>query len=110
MKQKKTNWFVRMIIILFVIFMGLFIAGESGYYEAKLSRSVALTSDSIKQFEEDVLNGKEVDITSYIKTDERNYENGWTLAGEKVSRAMEEFFSGGISNVWDVIKVLFYGS
>ena len=45
MEKKKTNWFIKLLTILFIIFMGLFIASESGYYEAKLSEKVVLTDN-----------------------------------------------------------------
>lgn len=107
MKKKKNNWFMRILTILFIIFIALFIAGESGYYEAKVNRSVALTNEAIKQFEEDVLNGKEVDINSYIETDEFDYSNTLTKTGDKLSETMGKFLTGGLTNVWEVFKVLF---
>ena len=45
--KKKKNWFLRMLTILFIIFIALFIVSESGYYEAKVSKSVALTNDAL---------------------------------------------------------------
>ena len=45
--KKKNKLFKNLLIIAFVIFMGLFIASESGFYEAKLSNKVALTDEAI---------------------------------------------------------------
>lgn len=107
MKKKKPNWFIKTLSILFVIFMGLFIACKSGYYESKVNKQVGLTSDAIKQFEEDVLNGKMVDINSYIEVDTNDYSNKFTRSGEKIANTLSEFFSQGIKDTWDIIKVLF---
>lgn len=106
MKKKKVNWFNKILIFLFVIFIGLFIASKSGYYETKVNKNVALTNEAIKQFEEDVLEGKQVDIESYVVDDDRDFSNGLTKAGDKLSSTVEELLSGGLLNVWDVIKIL----
>ncbi len=107
MKKNKKNWFIRLISILFIIFIALFIAGESGFYEAKVKRNVALTDEAIKQFEEDILTGKEVDIKKYLTTEDKDYSNTFTRAGDKMSNIVEEIFSGGITNVWEIFKYLF---
>jgi len=52
--KKKNNWFKKFLTISFIIFMGLYISSESGFYEAKLSNKVALTDKAIKEFENDV--------------------------------------------------------
>lgn len=107
MKQKKPNWFFKTLSILFVVFIGLFIACKSGYYESKVNKQVGLTNEAIKQFEADVLNGKIVDINSYVEVDDNDYSNKFTKAGEKLANSLSDLFSHGIKDTWDVIKVLF---
>lgn len=107
MKKKKRNWFLRILTMLFLVFIALFIISETGYYEAKVNRSVALTSDAIKQFEEDIINGKEVDIITYIDNDEKDYSNFFTKAGDKISSATEKLLTEGFTGIWDIIKILF---
>ena len=53
-KKKKPNWFLRILGVLFVIYMSLTIAINTGYYEAKLSEKTTITEENMKQFEEDV--------------------------------------------------------
>ena len=67
--KKKNNWFKRILIILILLFISLYISSVSGYYEAKISDKVALTGKEIKQFEQDVMNGKEVDLNNYNNYD-----------------------------------------
>ena len=67
--KKKNNWFKRILIILILLFISLYISSVSGYYEAKISDKVALTDKEIKQFEQDVMNGKEVDLNNYNNYD-----------------------------------------
>ena len=64
--KKKTNLFKKFLTISFIIFMGLYISSISGFYEAKLSNKVALTDEAIKEFENDVIEGKTIDVNTYI--------------------------------------------
>ena len=105
---KKKNYFMRIIVILFMVFLGLYIASISGYYETKVGKKVALTEDAIKAFETDVLNGEEVDIKSYLDNDTVDYSNAFTNAGDKITESIENFLTEGFSGIWDAIKVLFF--
>lgn len=106
--KKKSNWFLRILFISFIIFLGLYIASISGYYESQVANKVALTEDAIRDFEEDVLNGEVVDINSYIKKDSKDYSNSFTDLGDKFSEVIETFLSDGVKGVWDALKVLFW--
>ena len=106
--MKKKNWFLRLIFISFIIFLGLYIASISGYYESQISNKVAITNDAIKEFEEDVLNGKEVDIKTYIVDENKDYSNKITETGDKITGAVEKIITDGFGGVWDAIKVLFF--
>ena len=105
---KKKNYFLRLLLILFIVFLGLYIASISGYYESKVGSKVALTEDAIKKFEEDVLNGEEVDIKSYLDNDMVDYSNSFTDAGDKITASLENILTEGFSGIWDAIKVLFF--
>ncbi len=105
--KKKKNWFLRMLTILFIIFIALFIVSESGYYEAKVSKSVALTNDAIKQFESDIINGNIVDINSYMTKEQKDYSNTLTNAADKIGSSVEEVLTNGFTNVWEIFKILF---
>ena len=83
--KKKNNWFKKFLTISFIIFMGLYISSESGFYEAKLSNKVALTDKAIKEFENDVIEGKTVDVNTYINNKNVDYSNKFTSSGEKLS-------------------------
>ncbi len=107
MDKKKNNVFLKLLIIIFIIYLGLFIASQSGYYEKNLNKEVVFTSKAIKQFEKDVEDGKNIDLNSYIKKDNRDYSNSLTKAGDVVSDATVKFFTQGISNIVDVFKTLF---
>ena len=80
-KKTKPNWFFRVLALLFVLYISLSIAMETGYYEAKLNEKTMLTEESIRKFENDVREGKEVDINDYVVEKNRDFSNGATKIG-----------------------------
>lgn len=106
--KKKNNWFKKLLIIALIIFMGLYISSISGFYESTLSNKVALTDKAIKEFEKDVINGKNVDVKTYITNKKVDYSNKFTESGEKISEAITKILTEGFSGAWDAIKVLFF--
>lgn len=106
--KKKKNWFLRLLSILFVVFLGLYIASISGYYESQVSNKVALTDKAIEQFEQDVLEGKVVDINTYINEETKDYSNKFTDMGDRFSESIQSVLTDGIGGIWDAIKVLFF--
>ena len=106
--KKKTNWLKKFLTISFIIFMGLYISSISGFYEAKLSNKVALTDEAIKEFENDVIEGKTIDVNTYITNKNVDYSNKFTEFGEKLSEAVTKILTEGFSGAWDAIKVLFF--
>lgn len=106
--KKKKNWFLKILSILFIVFLGLYIASISGYYESQISNKVALTDKAINQFEKDVLDGKNVDINTYINKESKDYSNKFTNMGDKFSESIQTVLTDGIGGIWDAIKILFF--
>ena len=46
------NYFLIIMIFLFIIFLILYISGEAGYYEYKVHTKTILTEEAIKEFED----------------------------------------------------------
>ena len=65
-KKKHSNPVLKILGVLFVIFMALYIASTSGYYESKIRDKVVITEEGIKEFESKVQNGEDIDITSFL--------------------------------------------
>ena len=83
-KKKKSicsKIFARIFLALFFVFLTLYVAGLSGYYEYELHKKVILTEDKIAEFEADVASGKEVDIKDYLVEEEINYSTNISKAG-----------------------------
>ena len=106
--EKEKLVFKIVIYFIFNIFRFIYIASISGYYEAQVSDKVALTNDAIKDFEQDVLEGKEVDINTYIKEENKDYSNKMTDLGDKFTESVQTFLTNGFGGIWDALKVLFF--
>ncbi len=105
--KKKKNHFLNIVGILFIIFLIVYIIGESGYYEASKRKDVELTEESIKKFEEDVLNGDTVDLNTYILEENKDYSNVFTETGEKISSGVINIFSNTFEGIANVFSFLF---
>ena len=106
-KKKKGRLFWICLVILFVIYMGLYIANSAGYYESKLSDQVKLTSESITKFENDVAQGKDVTIEDYLEKEHKDYANKASKLGLKISKSSEKIMTKGLSKFLKVIGKLF---
>ena len=76
MKKKKTSILWKFFCLLLLAFIVLYIALESGYYETKMSKKTAMTNESIKKFEMDVKEGKQIDF-KFSARDYRNCKSYW---------------------------------
>jgi len=107
MRKKKNNIILKMLVVLFVIFMALFIANMSGYYESKIRDRVIVTEEGIKEFEEKVSKGEEIDITSFLNTDREDYSSKMSNLGDTVTESIEGFVVGGMDVVTNILNSLF---
>ena len=105
-KKKKTNWFMRTLYILFFIFISLYFALESGYYESKVAKKTAMTEESIKKFEQDIKEGNPIDINSYKFETHQDYGNNTTDAAIYLGSKVEKFMSSGINDLFNLLKSL----
>ncbi len=106
-KKKNNGWFFKVLICLFVFYISLSIAVSSGYYSAKLNEKTLVTEENMKAFEEDVKNGKEVDIKDYINETHKDYSTKTSKIGVNISKVVEDFMTDGISKMIEIFKTLF---
>lgn len=106
-KKKINNNAKRIFYLLIFIFSFLYIAGETGYYETNLNNKTIITKEAIKEFEQDVLDGREVDLKDYIKTTNEEYDSKVSSLGLKISNSIEYILNDGINWLSKIIKTLF---
>ena len=84
------------VFILFISFIVLYFAQKGGYYERINNEKKELTNEQIQIFEEDVRNGKKIDINNYIINNEKKYDNKISRFGLLTSNLIGKYFKKGI--------------
>lgn len=83
-----------------VFFIVLLIAQSQGYYKNRNEKAKILTEEQIKEFEQDISEGKDIDIKKYVLYEDKDYSNEVTSNVYKVSLKLE-------NAVDTVIKMVF---
>ena len=107
MKKKKRNPFLTILFILFIVYVSLYIAGASGYYENKINEQIVLTEENIKKFESDVKNNKNIDINNYVVKDNTDYSCFASDIGDNVSNFIEKLLTEELGKMGKVLKKMF---
>ena len=106
--KKKSNWFLRILLVFFIIFMVTYIITQSGYYEAKVHNKTLLTDQKIKQFEEDIKSGKKISLDSYYIEEKPDYSSLLSNTGKKVSNNLSKSLVGFFTQFGKIMKKLFW--
>ncbi|MBE6138240.1 MAG: hypothetical protein E7173_00660 [Firmicutes bacterium] len=103
-KIKRRNKIFRWtMFFLFLLFLTLYLSQATGYYEYEQSRKTAFTEEQIKQFEQDVKDGKEIDVNSYLENTNKNYQNNISKATLSISEAISKYMKLGIEKMFEGI-------
>ncbi len=101
--KKKINYFKYIFIILFTSYLVLFLASNNGYYEYKNKQKNILTEEQIKKFEQDILDGKSVDLEDYIEP-ENNLDVGNKTISLKLSEKICSYTRKTIEQTFKVLS------
>ena len=105
--MKKHNFFKTLFILVFLLFLALFIASKTGYYEKSVKDKTYLTNKKLKEFEKDISEGKNVKLENYIKTEKIDYSNMISDTGYNVGILIEKFMNKGIKKTVKILSSLF---
>lgn len=108
MNHKKLNKLFRYaILVSFVTFFALYLSQSTGYFEYRNSKKVALTNKQIEKFEQDIKEGKTIDIENYIETNNQNYQNTISKTGLTISnlteKAIRKLIDGSFKVLGDLV-------
>lgn len=87
-------------------FFALYFSQVTGYYDFAEHKKVVLTNEQIKKFEEDVANGKNLDIEDYLVNTDKNYQNKTSRLGLKISEGIGDYAKRGIEMTFKVLNNL----
>ena len=104
--MKKHNFFKTLFILVFLLFLAIFIASKTGYYEKSVKDKTYLTNKKLKEFEKDISEGKNVDAKDYFPK-EVDYSNIFTKSANNISNKIGLVVNYKAKNIWDFIKTLF---
>lgn len=104
--MKKHNFLKTIFILVFLLFLALFIASKTGYYEKSVKDKTYLTNKKLKEFEKDISEGKNVDAKDYFPK-EVDYSNVFTKSANNISNKIGLVVNYKAKNIWDFIKTLF---
>lgn len=107
MKNKKKNQFFRVLFIfLFIAYITIYTSQKSGYMDFQNYKKMSLTKEKIKEFEQDVKEGKEVDLTKYTDNNVRCYSNKISNAGYNISKGVSTLVNKGVVGFFDAVARL----
>lgn len=88
--MKKESIFKFILLCFIICFLVILFAGKTGYYEKKLRDNSILTEEQIKKFENDIKEGKNVDINNYVINENKDYTTNFTNDVYSVSLKVEK--------------------
>ena len=92
--------FHTLIWILFLGFLVLYFAQAWGYYENLNSKKSSLTEEKIKQFEQDVKEGKEIKVENYVVDLKKDYGNNVSQFGLYTSKTFAKYFKKAMNSIF----------
>ena len=102
--MKKGRTFRFIFLMLFVVFAGFYIVSYSNYYDYDAKKRMTLTNEQIKQFEEDVENGVNIDVKNYLSINERHYNNKISQLTYKISSTIGKTIEASLNTVFNKIS------
>ncbi len=94
----------RLFLIIFIGFTALYFSQATGYYEYYLHEKVVLNEDKIKKFEQDIKDGKNIDIEDYISEEKNDYSNQVSSLGLSLSKKIGTLFKDGFNTFFDYVS------
>lgn len=91
-------------LFLFLSFLIIYSASELGYFDHIKSRRVSLTNEQIQKFEQDIKNGKEIDISEYYINKDDQYNNRFSELGSKLSLKISELIKNVLNKSFEILN------
>ena len=92
------------IATLSILFVALYFTQTTGYYEFEQRKKTTLTEEQIRQFEQDVAEGKKIDLENYLESGKKNYNNKISSLSLSLSKKIEDLFNSGMEYLFKSIE------
>lgn len=91
---------------LFFSFLIVYFSELTGYYEYQNYKKAELTKEQIEEFENDIKEGKNVDINNYLVIDNKKYNNSLSKITSKISNGISNIVFSGVENTFKFLSRL----
>lgn len=102
--MKKDKIFKFAFCLLLLVYLTLYFSSISGYYEYKNYQKMTLTEEQIIKFEQDVKDGKEVNVEDYIVEERTDYNNKIADTGKRVSYTISDTMNKVLNKTFKVLS------
>ncbi len=102
--MKKNNILKILFSLLLITYLTLYFSSVSGYYEYQNYKKMTLTQDQILKFEQDVKDGKKVDVEDYIQEEKTDYNNKIADTGKKFSYTVSNVMSNILTKAFSFLS------
>ena len=97
----KNKVFLVIFLSFLIFFVILLLAQSQGYYKNRNEKAKVLTDEQIENFEEDIREGKDIDIKRYVLYEDKDYSNKVTSNIYSFSLKLENVFDSVIKTVFN---------
>lgn len=95
--------FVVSFATMFVCFLALYIVGLTGYFDYKQHEKMLLTKENMKLFEQDIKEGKQVDLKDYMLDEEYDYNNNVSRLGMDLSNNIQKYTKIVLGGIFEAV-------
>ena len=100
-------WIKCFLFLMLFVFICSYIIGNSGYYEYQMLNRKSMTEEQIKRFEDDVKNGRDIDLKLYLYQDSSSiYSNRLTDTMSHTNLKLNSYLRKVITNFFNQLKKL----
>lgn len=99
----KKNIIKYVFFIFFLSFVVSYVIERSGYYEYNLQKRTVLTNESMRKFEKDISEGKDVTLEEYAIPTSKDYTSSLTIRTNKISVGVNRALKNGIERMFKLI-------
>jgi len=90
--------------MLIIVYIVIYIASSTGYYEYRNYKKMILTEEQINKFEDDIKEGKEINLEEYVVNEDNNYDNKLSKLGRRLSFTISDTCTNILSKTFKSIS------
>lgn len=93
-------------LILVLSFLAIYLLASNGYYATEEQKRSILTKEKMVLFEQDISQGKNVDLEEYMDSVYTSYESTLSDVCYKASKKINTYVKSGVESIFKIINNL----